>query len=210
MNSTLRMMLTLTALILIAGLQGCSWTRHESSARQKLDNLLGQAPESVPLAPIPQAEEAQRLPDWFGKPSLFGLPMPKAGVNVQETAEAYILRVPVATPGDADQVQVNVTPDRVEVSGQTGSQQGNLRSSSSFIQSFTTSQPVVPQKMSRKIEKVGEQNELVITIPKSGASKAGPQAASPALPDMPATKQRQLQEELEQASPFDDQPHQVI
>jgi hypothetical protein len=206
MKNAMRIMLTLAALILMTGLLALNWTHHESSARQKLDNLLGKTPE-----PLPLAEEAQALPDWFDKPNLFGFSLPKTGVRVQETAEAYILRVPVATPGDADQVQVNVSPGRIEVSGQTGSQHGNMRSSSSFFQSFTTSQPVLPQKMSKKVEKNGEQNELVITIPKSGqANKMEPQATSPAPPDLSPSRERQLQEELERDNPFDDQPHQVI
>jgi HSP20 family molecular chaperone IbpA len=201
MKKALRIMLPLVALILVAGfLFNCA--QPESSARHKLDNLLGEPSEHMP--PPAASEEAPASPDWFNKPNFLGFTMPEA-VNVQETGSAYVLRVPIANPGDADQVQVNVSSSRIEVSGQTGSKHGNSSSSSSFFQSFTTSQAVLPNKMTKKVEKKGEQNQLVITIPKD------PQAphAAKALPATPLPDLQSPQEDLE-STPLDDEPHKVI
>lgn len=199
MKRPLRIVLPLIALILVAGfISGCA--QPESPARQKLDNLLGQTPEQSP----PSVETAPVAPDWFNKPNFLGFPIPEA-VNVQEMANAYILRIPVASPGDADQVKINVSPSRIEVSGQTGSKHGNSSSSSSFFQSFTTSQPVLPNKMTKNVEKKGEQSQLVITIPKD------PQASRSAK-SLPATPLPDLQTSPEglESTPMDGEPHKVI
>jgi HSP20 family molecular chaperone IbpA len=197
MKNPLRIVLPLIALILVAGfLFNCA--QPESSARQKLDNLLGDAREQMPPS---TSEEAPALPDWFRNPNFLGFSVPEA-VNVQETANAYVLRIPIANPGDADQVQVNVSPSRIEVSGQTGSKHGNSSSSSSFFQSFATSQTVLPDKMTKKVEKAGEQNRLVVTIPKD------PQASAKSLPATPLPNLQTPQDP--ESAPLDDEPHKVI
>lgn len=202
MKKPMRTLLTLAALVLMVALLSFNWMRHESSARQKLDSLLGQTSE-----PLPQIQDAQAFPDWFNDSSPFGFPMPKSGVEIQETPQAYILHISIADPKDADQVQVNVSPNRIEVSGQTGSKQGNMQSTSSFFQSFSTSQPVIPEKMSRKIEKNGSQDQLVITIPKGSGQKQNSEENLPPLQHLPSVKQL---DELERNRLLENQPRQVI
>jgi hypothetical protein len=174
----------------------------EATARHKLDNLLGQS--STPPVLIPQPPEPRRLPD-FSK--VFGLGMPETGVKIEETESNYTLRVPLADPNDATQVQLDVTPHRIAISGQTGRRDNGLSVTSSFMQSFSTSQEVLPDQISRKMEKHDEQTELVITIPKKAGATSTPTAPStksdPQTPNQPASPE--LPKEL-----LDDSEHRVI
>ncbi len=176
----------------------------ETAARHKLDNLLSQS-SAPPSVFIPQPPEPRRLPDFS---RLFGLGLPETGVKVEETATSYVLRVPLADPNDATQVQLDVTPNRIAISGQTGRRDNGLSVTSSFMQSFATSQEVLPDQISRATEKSGEQTELVITIPKK--ADATPSAKTPSKsetetptpsPELPP----QLPKEL-----LDNRPHRVI
>jgi hypothetical protein len=150
----------------------------EYAAREKLDHLLGQsqpdwqdAPDSSEAPPLPPPEPPA-LPDNNHGGSFFGLPlpMPQAGVDVQETNDSYILRIPLADPKDASSIKLNVTPNRIEVSGQTGSKENGISASSSFMQAFTTSQEVMPGQISRRTEQNGDTTQMVITIPKKQLS----------------------------------------
>jgi HSP20 family molecular chaperone IbpA len=193
MKFPVRTVLTLAALILI-GMLCCRWLLPESSARQKLDALLGQELEL--------SAEPSMSPDWpsdFG--SLFNFSFPSASVDVQETAQAYVIRVPLAEPGDADRVQVNVTPGRVEISGQSGGRTDAGISTSSFFQSFTV-KPVLPEKMTKTVEKQGSENVLVITIPKRSQVTGQRDEAVPYEEDSRPGDFA--------PSPFDGQQHHVI
>lgn len=167
-------------LILIAGLIGLLTAAtllyfgfhdapRELAARRHLNDLLGQA-----NANEPEQEPGQEPEGFPAFPSLppgndnlfFGLPMPTTEVDVEETASSYVLRVPLASPEDSDSVKLNVNPHRIEVSGQTGSKEGSSSMTSSFMQSFSTSQEVLPDQVQRSTEQNGDRTELVITIPK--------------------------------------------
>lgn len=175
----------------------------ESPARHKLDQMLGQASEQPSESDWPGLQMPQM-------PNLLDMAMLQA-VDVQETAKAYVLRIPLASAKDADQVQVNVSPNRIEVSGQTGSKHGAAAMTSSFMQSFTTSQTVIPSQMSRKIEKQGDKDTLVVTIPKD--------AHAPLNPEQPVLPKAQTSEPLPNVPmdgdasedlPLNDGSHRVI
>ncbi|MCE3233842.1 MAG: hypothetical protein K0Q50_22 [Vampirovibrio sp.] len=180
MNKQKKILLSaLAGVLLLAFLFGANpfQSPGESAARQKLDHLLGQADESLPnLDSEQQAEQQSQPPEQepsAGLPGLqggsfFGMPMPLsgAGVDVQELSDKYVLRVPLADPQDASSVKLNVSPHRIEISGQTGSKRDGASITSSFMQSFSTSQEVVPDRISKRTEQNGDEAELVITIPK--------------------------------------------
>lgn len=162
----------------------------EYSAREKLNQMLGQtqpdlqnSDEAPPMPP----PEAPPLPNNSGG-SFFGLPlpMPQAGVDVQETNSSYILRIPLADPKDASSIKLNITANRIEVSGQTGSKENGTSVTSSFMQAFTTSQEVLPGQVSRRTEKNGDNTQMVITIPKKqpgpGDDSQPPNTESPQQP----------------------------
>lgn len=189
------LMSLLAGIVLLASL--LAFNLHQSSgqmgAREKLDNLLGPsdngedappmaAPESQDFPPNgfetqqppPNQEEDPLAPPAITGGSFFGMPMPLsgAGVDVQELGDRYVLRIPLADPQDATSVKLNVSPHRIEVSGQTGSKENGASVNSSFMQSFTTAQEVNPDKITRRTEKNGENTELVITIPKKAAGSS--------------------------------------
>jgi HSP20 family molecular chaperone IbpA len=200
-------------LVVLAGLAllGAFWFafgRQDSAeweARQKLDDMLGQGTGTEGLQPtvpfpdrpdgsIPQMPE--QLPesspqDPFQPPvRLFGfnIPMPKPAVDVKETPHAYELRVPLADPKDESGITLNVQPHRIEISGQSGSRKEGVNFSSSFMQSFSTRQEVLPDKITRRTEQKGEDTALVITIPKKSPgtiSEPLPPASTPIPPDPP-------------------------
>jgi hypothetical protein len=194
--------------------------RHGSedlAARQKLDNLLGQADEQ-PLPPVsPFIPDERPAPLASAPPpeppGFLGLPIPNpmsmsgipdSGVEVQESPTGYVLRIPLTNPAEARNVKVNVSANHIEVSGKIGRQEQGVSFTSSFVQSFSTSQPVLPNKVTQKTEKNGAKTELVIRIPKqsTGSSNiapqpppapqapAAPQAPQENMPDDPGTGQR--------------------
>ncbi len=144
-------------------------------ARRKLDNVLG--PSSSEHLPDLSQEAAppRSLGNFFG----FNIPMPDTGVDVQETPTAYLLKVPLAQASDADSIRLQVRPHRIEITGQSGRRQGGASVSSSFMQSFTTRQEVLPGKVSRKTESHGDAQTLVITIPKKTPGTVSSPPASP-------------------------------
>lgn len=147
-----------------------------NDARQHLDNLLGQAnangpePEAAPATPAPSLPDPLKFPDLEN--SIFGMPVPTTDIMVEETSSAYVLRVPLAKPEDSSAIKVEVTPHRIEVSGQTGSQTDGQSVSTSFMQSFSTAQELIPGQVHRYTEQNGKQAELVITIPKKVGGEA--------------------------------------
>ncbi|HEY9686465.1 MAG TPA: Hsp20/alpha crystallin family protein [Coleofasciculaceae cyanobacterium] len=175
----------------------------EWEARQKLDDLLGQGTSELqPTSPFPERPDAgihpmpEQLPkspvqDPFQPPGrLFGfkLPLPKPAVDVTETPQAYELRVPLADPADESGIQLNVQPHRIEISGQSGSRKTGVNFSTSFMQSFSTRQEVLPDKITRRTEQKGEDTTLVITIPKKSPgtlSEPQPPSKIPNQPDLP-------------------------
>ncbi|WP_373532991.1 hypothetical protein [Vampirovibrio sp.] len=138
----------------------------EAAARQHLNNLLGQASANEML---PEPQESLKLPGV--DQSFFGFPMPTTDITVEETSSKYVLRIPLAAAEDSSSVKLNVTPHRIEVSGQTGTKTDGQSFSSSFMQAFSTHQEVLPDQVHRMTEQNGDQTELVITIPKKGGSK---------------------------------------
>jgi hypothetical protein len=177
----------LSTLLLIA-----VWhTTGDMTARQTLDHVLGQSQPSLPdlddnTPLVPLEDTSPVLPDDHGG-SFFGLPLPipQASVKVQETADSYILRIPLADPKDASSIKLNVTPNRIEVSGQTGTKENGASVTSSFMQSFTTSQEVLPGQITRKTEPHGNNTDVVITIPKKqrGATNDNNNPAPEMQPD---------------------------
>jgi len=179
----------------------------ESAARQKLDTLLGQADETLPdqtdpFVPYPKTHpnsQAPANPQIGSSPApqsqgFLGLPipnpmesMPDSGVNVQESPTEYVLRIPLVNPADAKNVKVDVSPHRIEVSGKVGRQEQGVSFTSSFMQSFSTSQVVLPDKMTQKTVKVGDKTELVITIPKKPGGQ--PNLNPPPAPEAPLAPQ---------------------
>ena len=228
------------ALLIIAGLLaltlgsllGLSNHSEESAARQKLDNLLGQADtlpfaenrpsEHIPLeapnlqAPPENPNNTPNATEPLGSdplasepPGFLGLPIPNplagnvpdSGVDVQEYAANYVLRIPLTDPVDARNVKVNVTPHHIEVSGKIGRREQGVSFSSSFMQSFSTSQAVLPDKVTQAIQKTGSKTDLVITVPKQhpgqGNSKLEPPPApeAPGAPNAPQAPQGLLQDD---------------
>lgn len=182
-------------LILIAGLIGLLTAAtllyfglhnapRDLAARRHLNDLLGQANASEP------EQEPEGFPAFPGPPEgndlFFGLPMPTTEVDVEETPSSYVLRVPLASPEASSAVKLNVTPHRIEVSGQTGSKEGGSSITSSFMQAFSTSEEVVPDQVQRATEQNGDQTELVITIPKKTSGEGRPTPNEyPELNDQP-------------------------
>jgi hypothetical protein len=139
----------------------------EAAARQHLNNLLGQANADEPLS---ETQQPLRLPEV--DQSFFGFPVPATDITVEETPSSYVLRIPLASAEDSSSVKLNVTPHRIEVSGQTGSKTEGQSFSSSFMQAFSTNHEVMPDQVHRLTEQHGKQTELVITIPKKSGGKA--------------------------------------
>jgi hypothetical protein len=195
-----------TLALSIALMMGLQHKSHELAARDKLDSLLGQADETlpadnIPFTPYPSAPAApapSTPPSGSGTPNGssqppgagLGLPIlnpfaggiPDSGVDVQESPTAYVLRIPLLNAEDAHNVKANVTPHHIEISGNIGRREQNATYTSSFVQSFSTSQTVLPEKMTQKTVKSGDKTELVITIPKkqSGQPSLSPSAPPPA------------------------------
>jgi hypothetical protein len=146
----------------------------EAAARQHLNDLLGQANTDEPLS---ETQEPFRLPEV--DQSFFGFPMPATDIKVEETARSYVLRIPLASAEDSSSVKLDVTPHRIQVSGQTGSKTEGQSFSSSFMQAFSTNQEVIPDQVHRSMEQNGKQTELVITIPKKGGGSTGTESNFP-------------------------------
>ena len=174
----------------------------ESVARQKLDSLLGQADETIPdqtepFIPYPRPQTHPNPPGNAQpqqEPGFLGLPIPSlmqgmadSSVNVQESPTQYVLRIPLINPADAKNVKVDVSPNRIEISGKIGRQDQGASYTSSFMQSFSTSQTVLPEKMTQKTEKTGDKTELVITIPKKPGAQ--PNYNPPPTPEAPIAPQ---------------------
>jgi hypothetical protein len=189
------LLLSLIGLLTLGGV--LFWVSHAHRenriARERLDQLLAQRPNELTDPMLrPQQPGFPETPDINAGPQpdplneaqrLFNgmqIPMPNTGVMVQETEDRYILRIPIAEAEDADSVVANVGPNHIEVSGQTGTKRNDTSITSSFMQSFNTTQEVMPDKVSRTLERKDNQMELVITIPKKhpGMAPSHPQTFS--------------------------------
>lgn len=196
-NRRFGQLIGLTGLLIVATLSYFHFqdTPKEQAARQHLNDLLGQAnadetPDAfgLPIAPPLNLSSPEQSPEQPPTPApsstpfpgpelLFGLPMPSTDIAIEETSQHYVLRVPLKKAEDSSSVKVEVTPHRIELSGKTGSEEEGESFSSSFMQTFTTSQEVLPDQVHRRTEQIDGKTELVITIPKKGNS------AAPSLPD---------------------------
>lgn len=208
MNIGRKFLLILLAGLIAIGAYLAFGMRHHATdlaARQKLDNMLGQADDETlsnngspfPAYPAPNNGPAPNNninPQPNQSPSqsqgFMGLPIPNpmtsmgdSGVQVQESPEDYVLQIPLVNPADAQNVKVNVTAHHIEVSGNIGRREQNVTFTSSFLESFSTSQTVLPEKMTKKTEKVGTQSILVITVPKKHTNQ--PNLAPPPPPEAP-------------------------
>lgn len=208
---------------------GCSTPearREDAKAREKLDQILGDdAPENQPdhaqrhreeesarpHAPAPQAAPSQEddsedpltmpfskaFPSWLDQMTSMGQP----SIQVAETNSAYEIRIPIQQPDDARDVQVNVSPHHIEISGQVryGQQDAAFQGSSSFLKGFNTSSEVLPNKVQRQIKK----NLLLVTIPKKTPSlspvkkqpKATPKPKDVYPPDADPLEEQQISPE---------------
>lgn len=182
--------LLIVASLLLLALLFVSWRQspQQVAARQHLNNLLGQADASEPPAES-RPFTAPALPD-LGMNPFSALPMPKTDVAVEETSSQYVLRVPLASPEDSGAVKLNVTPHRIEISGQSGGKENGSSFSASFMQAFTTSQEVLPDQVHRLTEKNGDKTELVITIPKK---QGGTASSKGDLPDLDEDQAQPIQ-----------------
>jgi len=177
-------------LLLQAGCGSPEARRDDDKARQKLDQILGDeeqdsAPgtqrnrdESAHLNPhtpqaAPQGEDSEdpltmpfskAFPSWLDQVATMGQP----SIQVVETNTAYEIRIPVQQPQDANDVQVNVSPHRIEIAGQIhyGEKEASFQGSSSFMKGFNTSSEVLPNKVQRQVKK----NLLLVTVPKKTPS----------------------------------------
>lgn len=174
----------------------------ERQARHTLDRMLEGA-DSAPEQSLPDAagppgnsphaqrdqEDGWSIPGFGGHGGgLFDMPfsaLGDTGVEVRETPDRYILRVPVTKPGDADSIRLNVAPHRIEVSGQSGSGKEGAMVRSSFMQSFSTSDEVLPGAVQRRTEKRNDRTELVIIIPKKHAGQGVENRQAESPPDTP-------------------------
>lgn len=194
-----RPLLLLVGLLLLAGLGfGLFLFRQAGSARDRITQALG---EPYTLNDPGVRPQSPASPEWSapsdesppGNGLLEGLPFPglpnSDGVSVQETDSAYQFRIPLTDASDADQVSVDVTPHHIRVSGQTsnGKEEDHtpgVSVISSFTQSFDTPQEVLPDQVSRRLERNHSQVELIITIPKKGGGSASEPTQKRELPDL--------------------------
>jgi len=234
-----RIILFCTLIACVLSLLALVWTHHgdeasEMAARQKLDNVLGpndenlpgpdinpfakdfspHEPVSPPAAKTP-SENGPILPGFPNIPGLATLPNPLGGmldngVDVKESAEAYVIKVPINNPDDARNVKVNVETHHIEVSGQTGHQENGASFSSSFMQSFSTSQALLPEKMTQKTEKKGNRTELVITIPKKERSQPNRQTPPATAQPAPADDTPDSSPDENNNLPIQESEHRVI
>jgi hypothetical protein len=186
MNRLSRRRIALLVSLLVLVSIGMWWFgpfREARDARDRLSQVLG--PSSQQLSDPSLRQQTPNLPPdssdngAFGNSGPGGMPdalfgnLPSSGIDVQESNSAYTIHVPLADPQDANNVSLNVTPNHIQVSGQTGTRHNDATITSSFMQAFTTSAPVDPDHISRSVERNSDgQAELVITIPKqeTGAS----------------------------------------
>lgn len=199
-------------LLLVIGVTAWAhWGGEEASekraARAELDALLGsEAPSSEPEFSFPSfrfrsmeaeleeslremrqvQEEAQReLSEARG---FFQIPMAQ-NVDVNETRNAYVITVPLAHEADAEQVQVNATGQRVQISGKMTMMSADGKhpvGTTQFFKTFTAPQPLDASKIERTLTETPQGQALVITLPKLHSGAAVP-SAPPRTRPAPAT-----------------------
>lgn len=159
--------------------------RADAKAREALDSILADAP-SLTWSPhhdffpfINQAHPLTLHSDQTFQSVLdelnqdFGLPFdfPKINhmqlqspsIQIQETPDVYLVKIPVNNPSDAKNVQVQVAPHHIQISGQIANRNNdNFYSSSSFMQSFSTTAELDANRVQKKMEG----DILIVTISK--------------------------------------------
>jgi hypothetical protein len=114
-------------------------------------------------------EMLSQLPDIPNKQASQG------GVSVKDTSEAIVIEVPVKDQQAAQKIEVKASPNWVQVSGQAEVSLPGVggKSISTFMRSFSSSDTLLPEKMTRKVfmDKTTGQNKLVVRIPKAAGQK---------------------------------------
>ncbi len=118
-------------------------------------------------------------------------------VQVEETREAYIVKIPIKQPEDARQVKVEASPHRIQVSGKKPLTAGNgqVIGSTSFFRSYTPQVEIQPKSLKRTVQG----HFLKVMLLKKTPSHP---TATPQGPEQPETTQQplspQLREQLKQ------------
>lgn len=120
------------------------------------------------------------------------------GIGMNETEKAYELRLPIDNPDDARNVSVEVSPHRVQVSGKRifRTPDGQQTGSSTFMQMFTTSAEVLPDKVTRIIENTDKGKQLVVTIPKKVPGQKPSTVETPITPETQDAPEGELSPEV--------------
>lgn len=181
---------------------GIFWQQQSSSqnsqARQRLNRLLQEHPDPVLPHPAPE-RETPSFPDvgqWLNQ-GFSNLSQAISPVQVEETPEAYVVRVELGDGGDADQIQVNVQPHSVQIQGSFREQSNGVSSSRQFMQSFTSQAELDPDHVTRSIEN----QTLIIQIPKTGKNPQEHAAQPSTRPDKQLELPLDALRELEQSKP---------
>jgi hypothetical protein len=197
---------------LLHSLQDCQSQQARSRIEQSLGNSSNPAKDLGSEMPSPDLlDDPERLstpsppetraPNLFGEfsgedgfPPLSGLASESA--QMEEMADSYRLRVPLADKKDASQVHLNVTAHHIEISGQAGTAPKpgaapGFSMTSSFMQSLDTSQEILPQKVHREVVERDGRIMLMITIPKAHTLQSKGTVSTPSHhenePDFPTS-----------------------
>lgn len=158
----------------------------------------GNLQNDVHASPRPVELRVAQAPGWN-----LSLQAPQA--QLDETQNAYELRVPLQHPEDEKQVKINVLPHRIEVAGKfplTSPDGKQVIGHSSFMKSFTPAQEVLPNKVTRTVKK----DALLITIAKKNPDTPktpNPKAVKPPVKSPPVPGNGlspQIRKQLEQNS----------
>ncbi len=149
----------------------------DRAARQKLDALLAQGEPQV--VPDPGQVTPPALPVQPDVRSLFEL-MHAPEMDIQETPQAYEIRVPLDKPADAQNVTVDAEPHRIAVT--VKSVRGGF--SSSAMRATTTVAELLPARVKREtLTGPDGKLTLLITVPKREAGGYLPPVV-PATPNL--------------------------
>ncbi len=161
------LLIALSGLVL---LNGCTGSDHKPNARKKLDNLLGSnhgLSEPHQVQPQSQKSAIDRMFPLEGMGGLFSKPLEMAfaqpDIQVHETPEQIEVQIPLERPEDEKNIEVQVKPNGVQVSGRFTSGNGEgFTSSTTFMRFFSSSDPLDPEHVKRHVTR----DMLVVKIPK--------------------------------------------